>query len=76
LFLNVIAWPGQVSVDELGKLGVRRVSLGSWIPQTLWAQATQLASNFLQDGLSNPLCADAAPYAQVDAILGDNVQGN
>lgn len=67
LLLNVIAWPGLPPVGELAALGVRRVSAGSWIPQQLWAQASQLVQGFLGDGRSEPLVEGAAPYGEVNA---------
>ncbi|PWF48594.1 isocitrate lyase/PEP mutase family protein [Massilia glaciei] len=69
LLLNVIAWPGLPSAPELGALGVRRVSAGSWIPQTLWAHTTALVTGFLADGRSEPLFAAAAPYAAINAAF-------
>ncbi|GAB3425821.1 isocitrate lyase/phosphoenolpyruvate mutase family protein [Massilia solisilvae] len=69
LRLNVIAWPGLPPVAELGALGVRRVSAGSWLPQQLWARTTELASGFLADGRSQPLIEGAAPYAQVNGFF-------
>lgn len=69
LRLNVIAWPGLPPVGELGALGVRRVSAGSWLPQQLWARTAELASGFLADGCSQPLIEGAAPYAQVNGLF-------
>jgi 2-methylisocitrate lyase-like PEP mutase family enzyme len=67
LLLNVIAWPGLPPVDELGALGVRRVSAGSWLPQQLWARTSALVTDFLASGRSEPLLDGAAPYGQVNA---------
>lgn len=69
LLLNVIAWPGLPPVAELAALGVRRVSTGSWIPQTLWARTAGLAGDFLAHGRSNVLVDEAAPYGTVNALL-------
>ncbi|MES3025211.1 MAG: isocitrate lyase/phosphoenolpyruvate mutase family protein [Pseudomonadota bacterium] len=69
LLLNVIAWPGLPSAQALSALGVRRVSVGSWIPQTLWAHTSALVTGFLADGRSEPLFTAAAPYAQVNATF-------
>lgn len=71
LLLNVIAWPGLLPADRLAELGVRRVSVGSWIPQTLWANTAKLAAGFLADGNSEPLFIDAAAYAQINGCFPD-----
>ena len=62
---------GAVGINIQDALGVRRVSAGSWIPQTLWAQASTLVTGFLADGRSEPLVAGAAPYAEVNAGFAD-----
>jgi len=67
LLLNVIAWPGLPPAAELAALGVRRVSVGSWIPQSLWAHTSALVTNFLADGRSEPLFDGAAPYTEVNS---------
>lgn len=69
LLLNVIAWPGLPPAHELAELGVRRVSVGSWISQTLWEHASALAANFLADGRSEPLFEQATPYSEVNACF-------
>jgi 2-methylisocitrate lyase-like PEP mutase family enzyme len=69
LLLNVIAWPGLPPVAELAALGVRRVSTGSWIPQTLWARTAGLTGDFLQRGRSAPLVDEAEAYGTVNALL-------
>ncbi|WDZ77592.1 isocitrate lyase/phosphoenolpyruvate mutase family protein [Ensifer adhaerens] len=69
LLLNVIAWPGLPPAGELSALGVSRISVGSWIPQTLWAQTSTLVAGFLADGRSEPLYDRAAPYPEVNAYF-------
>lgn len=69
LLLNVIAWPGLPPVAQLDALGVRRVSTGSWIPQTLWARAAALARDFAAHGRSHVLVDDAEAYGTVNALL-------
>lgn len=65
LALSLVAWPELPSVLELGELGVRRVSAGSWLPQALWTHAARLAEPLLA-GAYGDLFADAAPYAEVN----------
>ena len=67
--LNVMAWPGQGAADALGKLGVRRLSAGSAISQTLWAQAEALAREFLSTGESAPLNKACKPYPEMQALF-------
>ena len=69
LLLNVIAWAGLPPVDQLAALGVRRVSVGSWIPQQLWAHTAALTKGFLADGCSPPLIDGAAPYGEVNGFF-------
>lgn len=66
--LNAMAWPGLADADALGKLGVRRLSAGSGIPQVLWAQAATLARDFLATGSSTPLAA-AMPYPELQQLF-------
>jgi 2-methylisocitrate lyase-like PEP mutase family enzyme len=67
--LNVMAWPGQSSADALGKLGVRRLSAGSAIPQVLWAHAEVLAQEFLAAGLSDPLYKTYKRHQELQALF-------
>jgi 2-methylisocitrate lyase-like PEP mutase family enzyme len=69
--LNVMAWPGQSPADALGKLGVRRLSAGSAIPQVLWAHAEALAKEFLTLGRSEPLYRTCMPYQELQALFTD-----
>lgn len=48
--LNVMAWEGLASRDELQEAGVRRLSAGSGISQRIWAQTEDLAHLFLGTG--------------------------
>lgn len=67
--LNLMAWPGQLPTDELGKLGVRRLSAGSAIPQVLWAHAESLAREFLTLGRSEPLWNCNKPHHELQALF-------
>ena len=69
LLLNVVVWPGLAPVEELARAGVRRLSAGSWLPQTLWAQNARLVSGFLQDGAMTPMMENAAPYSEINMIF-------
>ena len=67
--LNVMAWPGQASADVLAKLGVRRLSAGSGIPQALWAHAETMAREFLTLGRSDPLYMTYKPHQQLQDLF-------
>ncbi|MCV2367003.1 isocitrate lyase/PEP mutase family protein [Roseateles oligotrophus] len=71
LLLNVIAWQGLPSAAELRRLGVRRVSAGSWLPQQLWQTTRRLVSAFLASGEAGALLDGAAPYAEVNAAYSN-----
>ncbi len=71
LLLNVIAWPGLPPAAELRRLGVRRVSAGSWLPQQLWQTTRRLVSAFLASGEAGALLDGAAPYAEVNAAYSN-----
>lgn len=74
LLLNVIAWPGQQAAAGLAALGVRRLSAGSWLPQTLWRRSAELAADFLAAGASEPVTA-AAPYATINSLFQERLAG-
>ena len=67
--VNVLARPGLPAAAELARLGVRRLSAGSGLSQTLFARAAELATGFFRDGDSAPLSAGAMPYAQINALF-------
>ena len=67
--LNVMAWPGQSGTDALAKIGVRRLSAGSAIPQVLWAHAEELAKEFLAHGRSEPLYKTYKPHQALQALF-------
>ena len=67
--LNVLAWPGLPAADALGKLGVRRLSAGSGIPQVLWHHAAELARTFLETGDSKPLSEGYMAHAKLQELF-------
>jgi len=68
--LNVLARPGLPAADELAKLGVRRLSAGSAVAQTLWGHAQELARGFLEEGRSEPVTQTNMTYPQIQALFG------
>lgn len=69
LKLNLVVWPGLAPLAELAALGVRRLSAGSWLPQTALGICEPLVRAFLETGAHAPLCASAAPYAHLNALF-------
>ena len=69
--LNLMAWPGLANARDLGALGVRRLSAGSAIAQSLWGRADRLATEFLTEGESSLLAAEESmPYGRLQAVFG------
>lgn len=69
LLLNVAVWPGLPPLEELANYGVRRISAGSWIPQTLWAQHAQLINGFLADNATIPMMENATAYSEINRMF-------
>lgn len=67
--LNVAAWPGLPPATDLGKLGVRRLSSGSGIPQTLWKHVAELAKRFLETGDSKLMSENCMSHAQLQELF-------
>lgn len=67
--LNVLARAALPVADELQTWGVRRLSAGSDIAESAYRRVATLASDFLRDGLSAPLSADAMPYPELNALF-------
>lgn len=69
LLLNVAVWPGLPPLQELACAGVRRLSAGSWLPQTLWAVNARLVSGFLDNDAMTPMFENAAPYSEINGMF-------
>ena len=67
--VNLLAWPGLPPAAELAALGVRRLSAGSGIAQSLWGRAATLAKGFLEDGASGPLGEGAMSFAEINRLF-------
>lgn len=67
--LNLMARPGLPPLAVLNRLGVRRLSAGAAIAQAAWAAAKRLASQFLEEGCTEPLFAETLPYAEGNALF-------
>lgn len=69
--LNLLARPALPAAAELQGWGVRRLSAGSDIAQSMFARTAALAGGFLRDGDSAPLGADAMAYSQLNALFAE-----
>ncbi|MGO4260564.1 isocitrate lyase/PEP mutase family protein [Lysobacter sp. TAB13] len=69
--LNLLARSALPGADELQRWGVRRLSAGSDIAQSMYARMAALAAGFLRDGDCKPLSAEAMTYSQVNALFQD-----
>jgi 2-methylisocitrate lyase-like PEP mutase family enzyme len=66
--LNVMAVPDLPDAKELKKLGVRRLSSGTAIPQMIWSRVAELAKGFLSKGESKPLFQNSMPYSKLQEL--------
>jgi 2-methylisocitrate lyase-like PEP mutase family enzyme len=64
-----MAWPGLPNATALKKLGVRRVSSGSGIPQIIWNHVARLAKDFLETGASEPMSQDYMAHADLQRLF-------
>lgn len=69
--LNLLARTALPGADELQAWGVRRLSAGSDLAESAYRRVATLAADFLRDGLSAPLAADAMPYPELNALFAD-----
>lgn len=65
--LNVMLRPNLPSLQELTKLGVRRLSAGSSLAESVYGHLRQRAKVFLQDGLSAP--SEGPSYSELNALF-------
>jgi len=67
--VNLMAWPGLPNATALKKLGVRRVSSGSGIPQIIWNHVARLAKDFLETCASEPMSQDYMAHADLQRLF-------
>jgi 2-methylisocitrate lyase-like PEP mutase family enzyme len=67
--VNVMAYPGLPLAKELQKLGVKRLSSGTAIPQMIWSRVAELAKGFLATGDSKPLFKNSMPYGKLQKLF-------
>lgn len=67
--LNLLARPALPPAQVLQGWGVRRLSAGSDLAQSMYARLSTLARGFLDDGDSRPLSAEVLPYSALNALF-------
>ncbi|TDV72808.1 isocitrate lyase/phosphoenolpyruvate mutase family protein [Pseudomonas sp. LP_7_YM] len=68
--INVLARAGLPAADELAKLGVRRLSAGASVAQSVLSLAEQLGRDFLENGRSETVTQSSLGYPQIQALFG------
>jgi len=68
--LNVLGTPAALPADELEKLGVRRLSVGSGIARAAYGLARRAALELKERGTYGAMGAGAIPYAEMQRLLG------
>ncbi|NOK38582.1 isocitrate lyase/phosphoenolpyruvate mutase family protein [Corallococcus exercitus] len=67
--VNVLARQDLPALAELQRLGVRRLSAGSAIAESMWGRAGALATAFLREGHSPALFEAAASYPSLNGLM-------
>src|ERR1041385_6337284 len=67
--VNVMAYPGLPSAEELKKLGVQRLSSGTSIPQMIWSRVEELAKGFLAAADSQLLFENSMAYGTLQKLF-------
>jgi 2-methylisocitrate lyase-like PEP mutase family enzyme len=67
--VNVMVWPGALSVPELAKLGVARVSLGSAVAQAAYAVVRRAVEEAAATGTYESV-AGGLEFGELNALMG------
>ena len=65
----LMGWPGDLTLREIGALGIRRVSVGGALARSAWGGFMRAAKLLLEQGKFDGF-ADAAPGKELDAFFG------
>ncbi|MDH6143231.1 2-methylisocitrate lyase-like PEP mutase family enzyme [Kitasatospora sp. GP30] len=68
--VNILVGPGAPSVAELSKLGVARVSLGSWVAEAAYAVVRRAATELATTGTYTSM-AGALGYDELNHLMRD-----
>lgn len=67
--LNVLAGPATPPVRELERLGVARLSFGSWPARSTWGLFQRLTRELREKGTFTTLAEGAIPYAEINKLV-------
>ncbi len=67
--LNVLAGPGTPAIEDLKRLGVARLSMGSGITRATMGLTRQIATELRATGEYRAMFAAAMPYAEANALF-------
>ncbi len=67
--LNVLAWPGLPDLDELRRLGVKRLSAGSGIARALFDRGAILTTEFLKSGRLESPFDHVMTYPRINDLM-------
>ncbi len=67
--LNVLAGPATPPVRELERLGVARVSFGSWPARAAWGLFQRLTRELREKGTFTTIAEGAIPYAEINKLV-------
>ncbi|HVI74335.1 MAG TPA: isocitrate lyase/phosphoenolpyruvate mutase family protein [Anaeromyxobacteraceae bacterium] len=74
--LNVLGTPASPSLEELARLGVRRVSFGSGIARAAYGRARRIARELSSTGTYAALAEDAIAYDEMQLLFGARRQAS
>lgn len=67
--LNILAGPASPSIPELERLGVARVSFGSWPARATWGLFRRFTHELREKGTFTTLIEGAIPYAEINELV-------
>ncbi|GAC1674269.1 MAG: isocitrate lyase/phosphoenolpyruvate mutase family protein [Steroidobacteraceae bacterium] len=65
----LMGWPGELTLRQIGELGVRRVSVGGALARSAWGGFVRAAKLIIEQGRFDGF-ADAASGPELDAFFG------
>ena len=66
----LVGWPGDLTLSEIGALGVRRVSVGGALARSAWGGFMRAAKLIIEQGKFDNF-AEAASGTELDAFFGE-----
>lgn len=69
----IIAWPSELTVEDIAALGVRRISIGSALARVAWGGFLRAAREIAEQGTFKTL-GYATPSAELNAVFHGDVK--